>query len=417
MNFEQIKHELSEFLDKNPDSEIKEASYSGEDEIIISKPWGDPSIVLILPKNDPMKLINALLPVQLPLRLSAIYHTDHKSLEVLWTAYKLSPANEEVWGREFIFRYDGNDYKCRFNNASDRAIEIASAFRPVGPPDTSYRNLPSFASYIALKDTDNDRFSQPNSFWIEDITLEGDDLISFLANLNFYLSYYDDRSPFVLIHPPERTKAPVGKHVRYPYGSFPSSIVSRPMEPEVLHFWSAGRLGEPASRFLYSYRIIEHAAFFHIDQRAKASVKKALMTPHALDDVTSTTELVIAAVRSSRVDDYARFEHVVSQCVATDRLWDIIEANCEFFSEDHEFDGGFYLPKLIAGASSAKEFENSGIKNFCGTARKIRNALSHGKEERSAAVIAPTSANQDLLVPWAILMARAAGEVILFQSP
>ena len=97
-------------------------------------------------------------------------------------------------------------------------------------------------------------------------------------------------------------------------------------------------------------------------------------------------------------------------------LWNEIEKIIENFSQDVVFDGGFELQKLVSGVGSKDEFLNSGLKKFCNLSRKIRNALSHGKEERSAAVITPTRANFEKLRPWSHLMIVAAGEVIAYNG-
>lgn len=141
-----------------------------------------------------------------------------------------------------------------------------------------------------------------------------------------------------------------------------------------------------------------------------------LLSPHALDNVDEAANQVIAAVRTSKIDDYQKIEHLVLQSVDPKLVWNEIKLNTAFFSKRIVFDGGFELLPLIAGKDSEKEFLNSGIKNFCNVTRKIRNALSHGKEDRSATVITPTSSNYEKLRPWASLMKLAAGEVMVYEA-
>lgn len=413
-----LKDQLRAFLDANPSSEISQKKLGGSDILAVDKPWGDSSFILQIPEKAPKTLVDALNNVHLPDRLSAIYHNDLKALEVIWTAYALPKTSQEVEGRKFTFRYNGKNYSCKFDEASERVTTLALAVRPIGPTETNYRNLPSFAMRKQTDDgKDETRFGTPKSFWIEKITLTGDDLIAFLSTLNFYVGYYDDLSPIVIIHPPSRQKISKLSEVRYPHSKFPKSINAKNIEPEILHFWSASFSAIPSSKFLYSYRIIEHAAFLYVEDKIKHAVKKALMAPHALDDIALVTEKVIASVRTSKIEDYHKFEHVVLGCVEPEKLWDIVETYIDDFTKEIDFDGGFKLSPLVAGNTSKEEFCNSGVRTFCSLSRKIRNALSHGKEDQTAAVIAPTTPNQDRLRPWGLLMARAAGEVILYQTP
>lgn len=48
--------------------------------------------------------------------------------------------------------------------------------------------------------------------------------------------------------------------------------------------------------------------------------------------------------------------------------------------------------------------------------RKIRNALSHGKDQETTGVIRPTPKNVNLFQPWVHLISAAAGEVVLYKD-
>jgi hypothetical protein len=54
----------------------------------ITKPWGDASVAIDIPR-DAAGLADALNKVVLPRRFSAIWHSDTKDFEVIWTAFKL----------------------------------------------------------------------------------------------------------------------------------------------------------------------------------------------------------------------------------------------------------------------------------------------------------------------------------------
>ncbi|RTL97510.1 MAG: hypothetical protein EKK31_26975 [Hyphomicrobiales bacterium] len=417
MDEKEAKDKLKPFLESNPKSEVKEASVLGKNELVIANPWGDASLVLLLDKDADatIDIINGLI---LPERLSAIYHRDSKSLEVLWTAFKLNKNNQSVFGRKFSFSFAGNAYECEFGAASEQLLRVATKFHPVGPSDIGYRNIASFSSFVDAGESakqDDSPYGTPSCFWIRGLEYSDDIMVEFLTTLNFYMSYYDDLSPMVLIHPPQIPKGPAVAATRYRFGQFPQTIATRSLDPDLLQFWGAAHAAEPSRRFMYAYRIIEHAAFFFVESGPKLAVRKALMMPHALDDIASTADAVLAAVRSSKSDEWSRFEGVVTKAVDPQILWGLIEVNIESFSKSETFDGGFELTPLVANVQSKDEFQNSGLRSFCSLARKIRNALSHGREEKNATVILPTKANYGKLRPWAALIERAAGEIVLYE--
>ena len=139
------------------------------------------------------------------------------------------------------------------------------------------------------------------------------------------------------------------------------------------------------------------------------------MMPHALDDISGTADRVLAAVRSSKIDEYQRFEAVMGKAIDPEILWQYIQINVDMFSKIEKFDGGFELGALVAGTQSKDDFMQNGVRNICNLARRIRNALAHGREDKNATVILPTRANYEKLRPWSNLIVRAAGEIILYE--
>ena len=86
------------------------------------------------------------------------------------------------------------------------------------------------------------------------------------------------------------------------------------------------------------------------------------------------------------------------------------------FDRETVFDGGFTLRPLVAKSTGGEhEFLNSGIERVAATIRDIRNALSHGREQKSRDVILPTSGNFEKLRPWVALVQVAAQEVMVYR--
>lgn len=79
------------------------------------------------------------------------------------------------------------------------------------------------------------------------------------------------------------------------------------------------------------------------------------------------------------------------------------------------FDGGFVVKPLV-GAGETESTFCTRTAQFADSIRKIRNTLSHGKEQETAGIILPTTRNFNLLRPWLHLIATAAGEVVLHKD-
>jgi len=407
--------DFAEFFKANPSSTFLPPADTEEKVCLIAAPWGEAAMVLAIPE-DHAELAEKLRHVYLPPRLSAILHVDTKELEVIWTAFKPPASIVDIYGRKFDFRFESVTYECEFGKASDRLLALAEHYQPVGQSETSYRNLNSFKRYLSEAEIKPELFGEPLSFWIRNVSLNDDSLIDMLGHLNFYINYFDNKSPFILIHPPAATGSNAGKRNRYRHERFPGQIRSKRIDPQLLQFWSACNTADHARKFLYAYRIVEHSAFSFVESAPRLAVRKILSAPHVLDDVAKLTSDVVSAVQKSRIDDYQKFEQLLVHAIDPSMLWREISNDLDSFSSETIFDGDFKLTPLVAGAKSREDFLLNGIKNFCGLSRKIRNALSHGKEERQASVITPTMLNYEKLAPWAHLMWIAAGEVILYDN-
>ena len=116
------------------------------------------------------------------------------------------------------------------------------------------------------------------------------------------------------------------------------------------------------------------------------------------------------------MDDYARIEAMIRETVEVDLLWGAIHRNLDSFCKEATFDGGFVLPAMVSSNFKLEQFRPGGITMFCGKIRDIRNALSHGKDQKTAGVIALTKHNFTLLEPWTYLISIATGELILYST-
>ncbi|HML91757.1 hypothetical protein [Methyloceanibacter sp.] len=412
---EELIELFAPFLQSNSGSSIEPVGAPDSKDFVIANPWSDSSLEFLITQDKHEYIANALNTLILPKRFSAIWHKDSKDFEIIWTAFINRKSVKELNGREFTFTYDGKPYKCEFSACSDELIVLADAFQPVSATNTQYRNLLTHQMYVHSDEKERDAYDvgRPVSFWIRSVDLDEDELAILIYHLNFYMSYFDEKTPLIIIHAPVREEK---SKTRYIDGSFPKSINARSIDLNLLHFWNAARDGDEVRRFIYYYRIIEYSAALYIENSARMSVRKALAKPNILDDVAAATEILVTAVQQSKMDDFAKLQAMIRDLVDPSHLWTEIEAQPDVFTKKIHFDGGFTLDPLVAVGITKDQYCTNALDNFCRRIKDIRNALSHGRDMRTSSVIAPTHRNYALLQPWVLLISVAAGEVLLYND-
>lgn len=173
---------------------------------------------------------------------------------------------------------------------------------------------------------------------------------------------------------------------------------------------------DAARRFLYLYRILEYASFLYLENEVRSGLRRILTSPHALDNLTPVLERIAAVTQNAKMDEYARFAAVIRENVDTDLLWKEVAHNKAAFCEATSFDGGVSIAALISSSTTCEDFRARGHELVTRSFRDIRNALSHGRDQRTSAVITPSARNLKLLQPWVNLITVAAGEVVLYKD-
>lgn len=411
---ELFEDELKPFLDSNPSAKLIEK----DEKPFIATPWGDESLALEIP-DEPDALVVTLNDLILPDRLSAIWHKSKNALEVIWTARRLAKDDSDISGRAFKFNYKGNEHLCSFGDSSAALLTIAKSARPQALSPTAFRNLNSFHVYVTSdeKEREKSALDKPRSFWIENLPWDESAVLALLADLNFYLTYYDEETPWVKIHESSATTLNHLSRTRYIAGKFPDTIVARPLNPNLTTFYAAAKTPNPMLRFILYFRIIEYAAHGHIDIELKNKLTRLLAAPHAATELASSVEQVCDMFGGGKLDDTAKLRAVVKKALAPRLLWNEVQRNLDAFTQEPTFDGGFVLSGRLLNPTDTKEsFETWGVDRFTELMRKLRNALSHGRDLEQGALITPTARNMKMLAPWANLASVAAGEVIVYKD-
>lgn len=401
---DELRGSLAEFFLGNPNSVYQATDDGG----VIERPWSDDTLQISVKDGD-QELIQSLNSVYLPPRFTAIWHKDTKDIEFIWTI--TSPDNPYL-SRSFEFRFQDRTYRCEFGDTSTRLLALANAAMPVAPPTaTQYRNL--FFIQSAPAGGQGSR-AKPSSFWIRDVKWDETRIVELALHINFYMSLYDPSSPFIMIHAPDISSRPPSPAAMP--SLFPQTIVGRRLDLYLLLLWETARTREPFLQFLYLYQILEYAAFYYLDVEVAAKVKRLLASPDAMLRVDETIHGLIEAVVDLRGSDEAKIAAVIKLVIEPDSLWPSFEVEATSFSSGVTFDGGFSLVALINEGWGLDDFRTGGFPKVADYYRKMRNALSHGREKRMTDVIYPTERNAALLGPWLLPLRRIAAHAILYES-
>lgn len=141
-----------------------------------------------------------------------------------------------------------------------------------------------------------------------------------------------------------------------------------------------------------------------------------LSAPHAASTPDAVAHQVLEIVSESKLSDPQKIDNLLRQVVDPKVVWDAISPNLKAFSHNTKFDGGFEIKALVRDNWSEANFSEAGMQTFALTIRSIRNALSHGREQRMTAVITPTTRNFSKLQPWVSVIAAAAREVMIYRA-
>ena len=411
----------AEFLAANPSSEILVFEHEGEERLLISRPWGDRSLALTIPTDD-AKLVSSLNALYLPPRYTAIYHTQDRALEVIWTAYKLDGDQSDLIGRSFELRLPDAEYNCDFTDSSDCLLEIARQAIPIEISSTGFRNLQSFGSLLNKEkkesdDDDLDPYGKALSFWVKNVDWDDENVANIVRHINFYLKYYDSKSPVIEIHPIGDAKiAPKNRY--FEDFSFPKEIISPNLDTKLLIMYSSGFNSSAISTsFLNLYRVIEYVSLDWTYEQAKKELRYIISKPHALHDIDRTSTELMLILREMKAErEQEALPRFLKEVVKPERLWREIEPNQNLFSAATEFEGGLKISPIATEKTTSETFGPAGIEAFARACSKIRNGLAHGRDKVSADSILPTSRNFDLLRPWVNALTACAGEVVLYAG-
>ena len=408
-----LRAKLQAFLSRNPEAEVRAEGR----EPSVSRPWGEEAIEIPL-RNDDDELLEALNAVRLPPRFTAVWHEDTREFEVIFTVLM---KGDHLLERRFEFRYRGSCYHCSFGPSSPRLRVIARTARPSGRGfHSDFRNLQSFYRFEHLleehPDMDYVRNGKPTSFWIRGIDDYDDDRVGdLIRNLNFHMSYFDRHTPTILIHEESVESHNVDDLHPPQIVDFPNTLSGQNIDHHLLILWESARQVDPFRRFIHYYQILEYAGFYHVKDKVRREIERAIAAPDAVSRPGRVAQQILDAISTERRPDEAKINEMIEECVDLQEMWDILDGSLAVFSEDVELDGGFILPALVSASTVYEDFAQSWNRQFPPALHRVRNALVHARESRQSTTIAPTTVNYSRLSPWLLPLSQTAARVMLYS--
>lgn len=409
----QLTESLSPFLKTNPASKL----ILNHERIRLVNPWGDETIGIEIDAEN-KGVIDALNNIWLPPSLSALYHTDSLTLEFIYT---VSEPENPLWNRKFEFIYNSCTYQCRYEESTDRLLEIAKALQFTKPPSsTEYRNFRIFRDYFRqsklpppLVEYFQDK--KPISFFFGPIKVENnfDQFLELARHLNFYMAFFDRETPKIVVHQLEDT---IEYDEQDLSDTFPEIILGTQIKTYMLDLWTGAQRATGRLAYLYYYQMLEYATFYFIEDKARLRIEKILRRPDILSSTNSYLEQAIDEIVVLREADDNKFDSVIARTVNPEKIWKIIAHYKDFFSEPQEFDGGFRMEPLVPKILSIDGFSGMWTPKVQQQLRKVRNALVHSREKREDKSIAPTRTNASKLHPWVKLIEEIACQVAIYQD-
>ncbi len=409
-----LRAKLQAFLSRNPESDVG----TGRRELSVCRLWGEDAIEIPI-GSDEDELIEALNAVRLPPRFTAIWHDETKEFEVIFTVLR---REHPLIDRTFDFLYNGTSYSCGFGSSSPTLMTIARHARHSGSPSRSdFRNLQLFYSFERWRRENPDGYNAtqriPTSFWIRGIEEYDDELVGDLVrNLNFYMSYFDRGTPTILVHEEHVVPLKPNEVNRSHAKSFPETISAQNIDQHLLILWASAEQGDVFLRFIHYYQILEYAGFYHIQNKIRSEVERAIAAPDAVSRPERVAQQLLDAVTKDTRGNVDKINAAIEDCVNTREIWDALSGSISRFSEEVELDGGFVLPAVVSTVASYEEFDENWNKLFVPALHQVRNALVHARESRQTKSIAPTIANHARLAPWLLPLSQTAARVMLYSK-
>lgn len=409
-----MKSAFDTFLENNKSIQKKVET----DYYELSHLWSDDTFVIRLKKSTNFGLLQY---ITLPKELSAIYHSDKKQMEFIFSTLK---PDEHFLERKTKFFFNSVEFQSEFTNPSEALELIAKGFQEIDiETSTNYRNLRNFRDFYKQEHLSERgklffKDKKPISFLLTgDFNKAGVDWTILLKHLNVHLKYYDRKAPVFAIHEEQTEKEKYELPCLSKFDGFPESIVVNKIDPVIVDlFHIAADTANIRLKYIFYYQILEYCAYYHLNDDLKRKLNNILKNPDLIGNYSNYSKLIIEEFKNNfkNNDDKQRLEKVVTDFCNYNEIKSDIKCNPKSFCEDIKFDGGFVLDSILKDENEIDNPSKDIMKKIVDRIDSIRNVLVHIRESRENKVILPTRKNSNQLYAYTFLLRRIA-EIIAFK--
>ncbi|HUX61889.1 MAG TPA: hypothetical protein VMV32_11305 [Ignavibacteriaceae bacterium] len=380
--------------------------------------WSDDTFVVRINKSTNFSLFKDIL---LPKELSAIYHSDSKKLEFIYTPLK---SSELFLERKTKFFYNGVEFQSEFSKPSEALELLAKGFQEIdNETATNYRNLRYFRDFYKKEHLSERgklffKDKSPYSFFLSgDFDKIGNDFINLSKHLNVHLKYYDRKAPIIVIHEEQVENEKYETPCLSKFDSFPESIVINKIDPVIVDlFHIANETANIRLKYIFYYQILEYCAYYHLNDDLKRKLNNILKNPDLIGNSSNYSRLIIEEFKNNfkNNDDKLKLEKVVIDFCSYNEIKYELKCNPKSFCSDIKFEGGFILESIMREESEIDNPSKDVIKKIVDRIDSLRNVMVHIRESRENKVILPTRKNNNQLYSYTFLLRRIA-EIIAFK--
>lgn len=409
---------LKEFLKNNPQAEV---SIEGNN-LIIDCPWARSDARLKTDISDQEFIAEINKSIFNP-KYDGIFHAEANKVEFIFSY--VDPESDEykdMINRSFIVHFEGSQYKCYYAEPSNTLNKIAKSFERL-PSDSAIKSVPQIIPFRDGQNLDDqdERIKKyfagkvPRCFFIEsEESFLNINFENLCRHINFLMHYYDRNSPLIEINPDiDQELYEFKRPIRYSENAFPDAMIAHPIDDIVIKLIEVARTSSPRFSFLYYYQVFEYAGYYYIDDNAKKALRKFLKDPALINCGEEKVSELFSIFSDLNHNDDVKMKKVIEEYCDPRVIWREIDNDKDFFSEDHELEGGFSIKALISTDTTEESWSKMWMPKLYEHLTKIRNSLVHARERRENKVILPSRQNNARLRHYIPLIQRVAEQIAL----
>lgn len=380
-----------------------------EEQLVINNCWNDSSFQFIFADSE---TIDYLENIVLPKELFAIFHKDKNLYEFIYLPLL------EKYEREFSYIFCGNQFKLFFGEPTSVFESLITHFSLSNLDEINERayGLFRYSNYYSIERNEGKQLF-PTNFFIEGdfSSLSYEKHIDFFRHVNFILSYYDRKSPTILLYNDEDSINDIKIPCKSKQECFPSIVTTNSFDTTLLELMAAAKDTRSIRlKYIFYFQVLEYCSYYYIENSLRRRITNIIQSPDILNSEKYSNKIIeiYSDYFKSNRDD-KRMERLLVDLCTFDDIKDELSTNSKYFTTDLCFDGGFSVKRLFSEITEIENPPQSIIPSIRKNIDAIRNVLVHARESRENLEIKPTQKNSSLLKPYLYLLRRIAETIVI----